>query len=353
MVSKKIQKFISASLILGAVTLMPISDNMISTAHADALSDSIKNLADAFKNLKSEKAEKSTGNPTVDNYYKVGYNHFKAGDWANAAEYFTKAIELQPDNFNLYNRRGICYIKLQNYEKSIVDYTIAISLQPDNETLYSNRADAYYKAGEYAKAAEDYTKYLSFSPNVSGYLFKRGRCYYELKNYNEAISDLTKMIQMVENRSEVEDLDAGYAYEFRGKCYEALNQTEKAKADLDKASTLVNNEAIIKADEYDKLAWDCYLREDYKEAVNYYTKVIELMPNHFVAYDWRAWNYYKLKDYQKSTDDYNKIIEINPNIDNWGRIYDNIGYNYDNLKNKKMAKIYHNKAKQFKKNKSK
>ena len=53
--------------------------------------------------------------------------------------------------------------------------------------------------------------------------------------------------------------------------------------------------------------------ESCEDAIEDYTKAIEIDPNYHFAYFNRARVKYELGDYQGAIDDYSKIIEINPN----------------------------------------
>ena len=53
--------------------------------------------------------------------------------------------------------------------------------------------------------------------------------------------------------------------------------------------------------------------EDYRGAIQDYTKAIELNPNHTYAYNNRGIAKVELEDYSGAIQDYTKAIELNPN----------------------------------------
>ena len=61
----------------------------------------------------------------------------KNGDFSDAIEDYTKAIELDPDYADAYNNRGYAYYLLEQYGKALNDYDKAIELDPNYEkTIY-------------------------------------------------------------------------------------------------------------------------------------------------------------------------------------------------------------------------
>ena len=58
---------------------------------------------------------------------------------------------------------------------------------------------------------------------------------------------------------------------------------------------------------------DKYDKQNYKGAIQDFTKAIELNPNYTKAYNNRGFAKAELQDYRGAIQDYNKAIEINPN----------------------------------------
>ena len=56
------------------------------------------------------------------------------GEYRQAVEVLTKAIELEPADAAIYVNRGAAYAALAQYGLAIADYDQAIELDPDNMT---------------------------------------------------------------------------------------------------------------------------------------------------------------------------------------------------------------------------
>lgn len=66
----------------------------------------------------------------------------------------------------------------------------------------------------------------------------------------------------------------------------------------------------------------------YEEAIEEYTKAIEIDPDYAAAYNNRGYAYDELGEYQQAIDDYTKAIEIDPDC---ADTYNNRGYTYREL----------------------
>ncbi|ELS34874.1 MULTISPECIES: tetratricopeptide repeat protein [Pseudanabaena] len=61
-----------------------------------------------------------------------------------AVEQYTCAIQIQPNYYEAYVKRGKIYLNQKDYELAIKDYDKAISLNPEDPFNYYNRGEAYY-----------------------------------------------------------------------------------------------------------------------------------------------------------------------------------------------------------------
>lgn len=63
---------------------------------------------------------------------------FNAGKYSDSLDYFTKAIELTPENAQLYWCRGVTLSRLELYQRAIEDFDRSIELDPQNEGKYDH-----------------------------------------------------------------------------------------------------------------------------------------------------------------------------------------------------------------------
>jgi tetratricopeptide (TPR) repeat protein len=97
-------------------------------------------------------------------YTNRGVIYGKSGQYQKAISYFTRAIELNPEDAETYSNLGKAYAGLGQYLKAISDYTKAIELDPKYAVAYNNRGLAYYDLGQYTQAISDYTQAIELDP---------------------------------------------------------------------------------------------------------------------------------------------------------------------------------------------
>lgn len=79
----------------------------------------------------------------------IGYSLLLGtGDYEGASVYFTQALELLPEDADLYNFRGLCYLALGYSEEAIQDFNQAIDLGLNGTSQYYNRGICYLNLGE-------------------------------------------------------------------------------------------------------------------------------------------------------------------------------------------------------------
>jgi tetratricopeptide (TPR) repeat protein len=132
----------------------------------------------------------------------------------------------------------ICHASLAGYyamagdvESAMKHTEIALELDSDNFMVYNNRAWIRAHLGEGEEALADVERAISMAPEILPSLFgTKGIVYYALGRYEDALVDLEKAIAVEATRDE--------AYYFRAQIYGRLQESQKAAADLEKARQL-------------------------------------------------------------------------------------------------------------------
>jgi tetratricopeptide (TPR) repeat protein len=100
----------------------------------------------------------SFGQMTAWDYSKKGGSNHYNGNYKEAIQDFTKAIELDPKNYNSYRGRGWSSLALKDYRGAIQDYTRAIELKPENGDPYRGRGLAKVVLGDKDGGCLDWSK---------------------------------------------------------------------------------------------------------------------------------------------------------------------------------------------------
>ncbi len=129
-----------------------------------------------------------------------------------------------------YYKAGKTFQKAGNYEDACDQYTNALNLDPNFEKAYIQRAQVYEKLAQIENAASDYKKLTSLLPKKYDYFYHAGRLYYKLEKYDESLL----MLNAATNISDKEHL----AYEYKVKVLLAKKDYQSALTECKKAIKL-------------------------------------------------------------------------------------------------------------------
>jgi Tfp pilus assembly protein PilF len=69
-----------------------------------------------------------------------------------AAQCYAQALQIDPQNSDLYHNLAVAYANQKEYNKAIESYRAALSLSPDNGALHNGLAICYYLNGDKTSA---------------------------------------------------------------------------------------------------------------------------------------------------------------------------------------------------------
>ena len=97
--------------------------------------------------------------------FRDGERLYNRKKYDEAIKAYTEAIELTPNDYSLFNNRGVSYHTKGEFEKAIADYTKSVELNPYHFSAYNNRGAAYEDIGIIEQAVADYRKALELEPD--------------------------------------------------------------------------------------------------------------------------------------------------------------------------------------------
>jgi len=109
-----------------------------------------------------------------------GNRAFSDGNYLQALEYYSKAIQLNWREAVFFSNRALVYLKLNRFFESITDCTASIDRMPSIKA-YARRAAAWAFLKEYFLAAEDYKKALKFESKNQDCLAELQKCLFKLE----------------------------------------------------------------------------------------------------------------------------------------------------------------------------
>jgi len=82
----------------------------------------------------------------------------QVGYWRNSITLYDHTLKVTDNNWAFYNNRGIAYSSLGNYRQAIDDCSRAIEIKPGYADAYTNRAFVYLKQGDNISGCRDALK---------------------------------------------------------------------------------------------------------------------------------------------------------------------------------------------------
>ena len=150
--------------------------------------------------------------------------------FAKAISDFDRALELKPNQKDVYINRSASYGKSGNYEKALENLNLYIELDTLNPMAYSNRGLAYNGFKRYDEAMADFNRAIKLDSAMESAYYNRSITNRLLDNYEDAIADLTKVIELNPKNAQ--------AYYYRGLYKTHFNNKNSACDDFYNAKNL-------------------------------------------------------------------------------------------------------------------
>ncbi|MDR1877647.1 MAG: tetratricopeptide repeat protein [Flavobacteriaceae bacterium] len=211
-------------------------------------------------------------NPTLEDYYQMGYVLYRGQKYDEAVSYFNKitAGDISPISQNAYYQLGNSYLKTHKKKEALTAFKSASEMSFDKtvqENAYLNYAKLSYEVGNpYESASKVLNDYLKLYPNsryrreVNELLIKS---YINSGNFAEA-SQLLSKIPDKSPELKLKEQEVAYAY---GIQLYNQNKISEASQEFEKAKTQKNNSIFYARSLY----WnaDCqYLLGNYQAAID-------------------------------------------------------------------------------------
>ena len=125
--------------------------------------------------------------------FNRAYNYEELGEYEKAISDHLRIIELDKDGAfvsetsDFFNNLAVYYERIENHDKALEYYTKEINLYPDDHLAYLNRALLYTSdLNDNEKALIDFNKAIELDPTVKTYR-NRAWFYNDIEDYNKAL----------------------------------------------------------------------------------------------------------------------------------------------------------------------
>ena len=171
-------------------------------------------------------------------FYKLGIDSSLAN---RKIGYFSKAVRLNPNLVEAYEKRAIHYYFQRRYDKAIHDYTKVIELKPEGPEAYLMLGSAHLKKGELEPAIYNLTRAIELDPEVARAFGNRAEAYRLSGMATEAVRDSTTAIDL-----RGDERTTAIAYKTRAKALLELGYEEESDADFNKSVELDPRYVLIR-----------------------------------------------------------------------------------------------------------
>ncbi|MHC4116353.1 MAG: tetratricopeptide repeat protein [Planctomycetota bacterium] len=110
--------------------------------------------------------------------------------------------DMDPEDANAYNNRGIASARKGQYEAAIANFTRAFKRNPLFAEGYFNRGHVYIAIGQLGRGVSDFSKAVEIKPGFTDGYVDLGLIHADMAQYSEAISDFTKAVEIDPERSD-------------------------------------------------------------------------------------------------------------------------------------------------------
>lgn len=126
-------------------------------------------------------------------YYNVAHDSSVKGDNAQAAEYYSKAVQFNPGNTKILNNLGLVLFKQGNVDEAILQFQEALKIEPHSAKTHNNLAIIFASIGEMDKAIDHFIEVLRIDPDYSPSVYFNLACIYSRQNKVEESIKWLKM----------------------------------------------------------------------------------------------------------------------------------------------------------------
>eukprot|EP01080_Neovahlkampfia_damariscottae_P004459 gene4459-7834_t len=123
-------------------------------------------------------------------YSSCGIIYNELNDFEKADYYFSKAIELENEQFYHLFRRGAYYFKSSKEKDGFEDLKKALKVAPSLDKaihIHLERANHNYSKLKYRQALQDYLELFDLYGNNGVYFYRLGICYYHLHDFSNSL----------------------------------------------------------------------------------------------------------------------------------------------------------------------
>ncbi len=234
---------------------------------------------------------------TAQDFADKGYKSMNSGDYPNAIQSFTKAIQLSPTTAWYYHDRAVSYDAIGKYQEAITDFNKALSIEKTADS-YNGIGITYTNLEKFTDAISYFNKALALDKNNVETFFNLGYAYGNLKDYDNAIQYFNEALK----------INPAHARALHGRAitFLTLKKYDEALLDLNSLEKINPNDLEITNYKVTCL----YETQKFADAILEYSKLIAANPTDAHLLSQRAASYSFTNQPDEAIKDYSKILDL-------------------------------------------
>jgi tetratricopeptide (TPR) repeat protein len=243
---------------------------------------------------------------SIDIYSLIGMEYLFIDDYDNARKYFTKCVELDPEDYSALYNVVYCYDFADKSDEAILFLNTYLDKNPYSEVAWHQLGKQYFNQKSYKKALAAFDFAIFSDDTFIGAYLEKGKVLEKQHNYKEAIENYKYTLQL-DDPSSFALLRIGYCYQKMGNDEQALyhfNKTVHEDPLLDKGWI-----AITKF----------YMKQhNYQKALYYINKAVNIDSENVLYWKLYAQINHRLKSYEEAEHGYKRTLELgNYELETW------------------------------------
>jgi tetratricopeptide (TPR) repeat protein len=159
-------------------------------------------------------------------HHKLATDYMSLGVFEIAVDELLRATELEPGNEYYWDKLGIAYGEMEDYESSQKAFERALMVNSKFAPAYCNLGMNKYRSGRTDESINFYNKAIALQPEIAVFYFNRALAYSDNENEEQALQDYCHALELDKRMIE--------AYACRAEIYIQKKMWKKSIADLRK-----------------------------------------------------------------------------------------------------------------------
>lgn len=237
---------------------------------------------------------------SLDEILDIGNRLVDSAMYEEAIGYFSKAIELYPNDPHAYDLRGIAYFRILKVDDAINDMKSAISQDHLFHLAYFHLAEIYMEYKDFKKAEDYCNQALKIEPQNDLYQATIAYIKLQLKEDDQCIKICDEILNFNQTNT--------YALEYRAIAYMNKKDFKKAIPDLEALYGNTKEDSVL----LNNLGYSYSKIGETKISKNYLLLAIKLDPGYSYPYDNLGYVYMLERNFKKAHELIDKSLELDP-----------------------------------------